>query len=244
MPLIERLTELTPGHRVVTSCPSCSCRRCRAGTTVAVYTNVTSDHLDRHGTLGDYRRVKRRLAELVDPDGVVVLNAEDRSSRDTRGLGRRRGHVPRGTDRSPGGARRRRRLDRRGGVERLPLAGGGTAATGPGGRIMPTAELAIPGAHNVSNALAAIGAALCSASPRMRSAGGRRVRRGGAPARARRPDRRRPLRQRFAGDPPDAVVAALRAFEPPVVLIAGGRDKGIDLDALAAVVAERARPRS
>ena len=42
------------------------------------------------------------------------------------------------------------------------------------------------------------------------------------------------------GTQPDAVIAALRAFEPPVVLIAGGRDKGVDLDELAAVVAERA----
>ena len=42
------------------------------------------------------------------------------------------------------------------------------------------------------------------------------------------------------GTQPDAVAAALRAFEPPIVLIAGGRDKGIDLAALAPVVAERA----
>ena len=36
------------------------------------------------------------------------------------------------------------------------------------------------------------------------------------------------------------MAAALRAFDPPVVLIAGGRAKGIDLAALAPVVAERA----
>ena len=42
------------------------------------------------------------------------------------------------------------------------------------------------------------------------------------------------------GTQPDAVIAALRAFEPPVVLIAGGRDKDVDLSALAPVVAERA----
>ena len=45
-------------------------------------------------------------------------------------------------------------------VPRLTLAGGGTAATGPGGRIMPLGELAIPGRHNVSNALAGVAVGL------------------------------------------------------------------------------------
>ncbi len=31
------------------------------------------------------------------------------------------------------------------------------------------------------------------------------------------------------GTQPDAVIAALRAFDGPIVLIAGGRDKGVDL---------------
>jgi UDP-N-acetylmuramoylalanine--D-glutamate ligase len=42
------------------------------------------------------------------------------------------------------------------------------------------------------------------------------------------------------GTQPDAVAAALRAFDPPIVLIAGGRDKGVDLAELGPVVAERA----
>jgi len=41
------------------------------------------------------------------------------------------------------------------------------------------------------------------------------------------------------GTQPDAVIAAVRAFGPPLVLIAGGRSKGVPIDALAAVVAER-----
>jgi UDP-N-acetylmuramoylalanine--D-glutamate ligase len=42
------------------------------------------------------------------------------------------------------------------------------------------------------------------------------------------------------GTQPDAVVAALRSFDPPIVLIAGGRDKGVPLDELGRVAAERA----
>ena len=42
------------------------------------------------------------------------------------------------------------------------------------------------------------------------------------------------------GTQPDAVIAALRSFARPLVLIAGGRSKGLDIAGLAAVVAERA----
>ena len=42
------------------------------------------------------------------------------------------------------------------------------------------------------------------------------------------------------GTQPDAVAAALRSFDAPVVLIAGGRDKGVDLSSLGPVAAERA----
>src|SRR5206468_13123637 len=42
------------------------------------------------------------------------------------------------------------------------------------------------------------------------------------------------------GTQPDAVIAALRAFPPPVVLIAGGRAKDLDLRPLAVEVAARA----
>ena len=42
------------------------------------------------------------------------------------------------------------------------------------------------------------------------------------------------------GTQPDAVIAALRCFAPPIVLIAGGRAKNLAIDALSADVAERA----
>jgi UDP-N-acetylmuramoylalanine--D-glutamate ligase len=112
---------------------------------------------------------------------------------------------------------------------------------GPGGRIVPLAELAIPGAHNVSNALAAVAVALLFGIP---------------------PDAIRRAAAAFVGvehrletvatvdgvrfindsqgTQPDAVIAALRAFPRPLVLIAGGRDKGVDLSGLGPVAAERA----
>ena len=240
-PLVERLPELTPGHRVVVELSELQLPALSRGTTVAVYTNVTADHLDRHGSLEAYRRVKRRLAELVDPDGALVLNIEDPVVGGYAGLGTAPAVLYRNDRPVPGGLGVVDGWIVAAAVERLPLAGGGVAATGPGGGIMPADELGIPGRHNVSNALAAIAVGLLF---------------GIAPDAIRRaaaafPGVEHRLQSvglldgvRFVNDSqgtqPDAVIAALRAFPAPVVLIAGGRDKGVDLGELARVVGETA----
>ena len=241
VPIVERLFELTPDHRVVDELSELQLPTLSRGTTVAAFTNVTSDHLDRHGTLEAYRRVKRRFAEQVDPNGALVLNAEDPVVAAYAGLGVAPSVLYRRERPMPGGLGVVDGWIVAAGVERLPLAGGGAAATGPGGRIMPVGELAIPGAHNVSNALAAIAVGLSFgvAPDAIRAAAAAFT---GVEHRL----------ETFAlidgvrfvndsqGTQPDAVIAALRAFEPPIVLIAGGRDKGIDLEALIAEVPARA----
>ena len=234
VPLIERLPELTPDHRVVIELSELQLPTLSRGTTVAVYTNVTSDHLDRHGSVEAYRRVKRRLAELVDPDGAIVLNLQDPVVGGYAGLGLAPAVLYRDDRPVAGGLGVLDGWIVAAAVERLPLAGGGVAATGPGGGIMPVDELAIPGRHNVSNALAAVAVGLLfGVAPdaiRRAAAGFTGVE-----------HRLQPVGLvdgvRFVNDSqgtqPDAVIAALRAFEPPVVLIAGGRDKGVDLRELA-----------
>jgi len=49
LPLIDRVTELTRAHRVVVELSELQLPSLTRGTTVAVYTNVTADHLDRTG---------------------------------------------------------------------------------------------------------------------------------------------------------------------------------------------------
>lgn len=240
-PLVERLPELTPDHRVVVELSELQLPTLSRGTTVAVYTNVTSDHLDRHGTLEAYRSVKRRLAELVDPDGALVLNADDPVVASYAALGETQTVMYRTSRPMPGGIGIEDDWIVAAGVGRLPLAGGGHAQAGPGGRIMPVGELAIPGRHNVSNALAAVGAALLFGVPPDA------IRRAAA-AFTGVEHRLEPVAEldgvRFVNDSqgtqPDAVIAALRSFRAPIVLIAGGRDKGVALDELPPVVAERA----
>ena len=241
IPLVERLTELTAEHRVVIELSELQLPTLSRGTTVAVYTNVTADHLDRHGSLEAYRKVKRRLAELVDPNGALVLNADDPV---VSGYGEaaRAPVVTYGRARpAPGGLGVEDGWIVSAGVMRLRTAGGGVAETGPGGRILPIAELAVPGQHNVSNALAAVAAALLFGVPpdAIRAAAAAFT---GVEHRLEHVatvDRVRFVND-SQGTQPDAVIAALRSFPPPLVLIAGGRDKGVDLSGLGPVAAERA----
>lgn len=240
VPLVERLPELRTSDRVVFELSELQLPTLSRGTTVAVYTNVTADHLDRHGSLEAYQRVKRRLAELVDPRGAIVLNDDDPVV-SGYGAGSHAPVVPYRFGPAPSGGL--------GVVDGWIVANGvsslrfaGDAAPEPfSGRILPVDELGIPGRHNVSNALAAVASGLLFGLE---------------------PDRIRAAAAAFRGvehrletvaisdgiryvndsqgTQPDAVAAALRAFEPPIVLIAGGRAKGLDLSALAPIVAERA----
>jgi UDP-N-acetylmuramoylalanine--D-glutamate ligase len=235
IPLVERLTELTPEHRVVIELSELQLPMLSCGTTVAVYTNVTADHLDRHGSLEAYRKVKRRLAELVDPRGALVLNGDDAVVAGYAAQAavpvvtyRRSAPVPGGMGLED---------DWIAAADVQPLVGGQPVTGG----IMPVSELAIPGAHNVSNALAAIAVALLFGLDR------EAIRRTASEFTGVE-HRLEPAGLvdgvRFVNDSqgtqPDAVIAALRAFERPLVLIAGGRDKGVDLSGLGPVAAERA----
>jgi UDP-N-acetylmuramoylalanine--D-glutamate ligase len=225
IPLVERLPELTPEHRVVIELSELQLPTLSRGTAVAVYTNVTSDHLDRHGSLEGYRAAKRRLAELVDPAGALILNGDDPVVAAYAADARARAIVYRQGPPEPSGV---------GVVDGRIVADGGID-------VMGVDELAIPGAHNVSNALAAVAAArLFDLAP----AAIRRAAMAFTGVEHRLETVAVVDGVRYVNDSqgtqPDAVIAALRAFEPPVVLIAGGRDKGVDLSGLPPVVAERA----
>ena len=225
IPLVERLPDLRPDDRVVIELSELQLPTLSRGTHVAVYTNVTSDHLDRHGTVEAYRAVKRRLAELVDPDGAVILNEDDpvvaSYARDARARV----------------IRYRLGQPRAGGVGVVD----GRIVTADGVDVMGVDELAIPGAHNVSNALAAVAAArFFGLEPGLIREAAMRFT--GVEHRLETVAMIDGVRfvNDSQGTQPDAVIAALRAFDPPVVLIAGGRDKGVDLSGLPPFVAERA----
>ncbi len=223
-PLVEEVNRLGADDWAVVELSELQLPTISRGADVAVYTNIAADHLDRHGSVGAYRAVKARLAEL-SLGGSIVLNADD-----------------------PGCVELAERLDD-GSLHWYGLSGE-REATIEGGwlllareRLLPAGEVPLPGRHMLSNVLAAaLGASLAGAS---REAIARAI-----TAFAGVPNRLERLGERdgvaWVNDSqatiPMAAIAALEAFDPAdVVLIAGGQGKGLDYTAFADAIVARCR---
>lgn len=113
----------------------------------AVFTNLTRDHLDYHGSLERYRATKREFVELLAPDGVAVINAGDPA---WDGLERR---APRALRYALEGERGDAEAEVVARDVRLDAAGSSFRLVGPDCDL--EVRLPLLGAYNVQNALAA-----------------------------------------------------------------------------------------
>ncbi len=228
-PLVERSLDLGPEEWAVLELSELQLPTISRGMDVAVYTNIGEDHLDRHGSVSAYRAVKARLGELTAPSGRVVLNHDDPGSRD---LGERLPPVSvawYGLSR-PGHGRVEAWLDEDGW---LMLAGE---------RLLPAAEVPLPGRHMLANVLgASLAASLVGVGAQDIASAIRRF--VGVPHRLETIGERNGVR--WVNDSqatiPQAAVAALESFEAPIVLISGGKDKGLDYADFADAVVARCR---
>ncbi|WP_150242496.1 UDP-N-acetylmuramoyl-L-alanyl-D-glutamate--2,6-diaminopimelate ligase [Nocardiopsis quinghaiensis] len=125
---------------------------------VAVFTNLSQDHLDFHSDLRDYFDAKARLftPEYCD---IAVINADDRFGRALVDMVEAEGSVPvttfsvdGHTDADPATAME---ADWQAVDVRLGATGSTFRIVGPGG-MEAAASVALPGPFNVSNAMAAI----------------------------------------------------------------------------------------
>ncbi len=186
-------------------------------TDVAVLLNVTPDHLDRHGTFDAYREIKGALLGRVRAGGVRVINVDDPASR---------GFVEAWTERDPAGTTL---ISTRGPVPRGAYLDGDdlVLALGDPTAVISRRALSIAGPHNVQNALAAMLAAALLGVPAVTLSEALAT---FEPL----PHRLEPVGAlgavRFVNDSKatnlDSLRVALASFPDPVVLIAGGRDKG------------------
>lgn len=228
-PLIERSTELTADDWVVLELSELQLPTIDRGVDVALYTNIGEDHLDRHGTVDAYRAVKARLAELTAPSGRIVLNRDDPGCREL-------------ADRLPPTSVAWYGLARPGvgPIEAWTDDAGWLVLAGH--RLLPVSEVPLPGLHMRADVLgAALAAHLVGVGPAAIGEAIRAFR--GVPHRLELVGEREGIR--FVNDSqatiPVAAMAALEAFDAPVVLIAGGKDKGLEYAELADRIATRCR---
>jgi UDP-N-acetylmuramoyl-L-alanyl-D-glutamate--2,6-diaminopimelate ligase len=131
---------------------------------VAVFTNLTRDHLDYHGDMAGYLAAKRRLFEELEPGAAAVLNAADPASQDMA-----RAALSRGARVVTYGAGSRADLS----ASRVVPVPRGTKLILEGMGISDI-EVTLPlvGRHNVENALAALAAVLMTGASPTHAVGG------------------------------------------------------------------------
>jgi UDP-N-acetylmuramoylalanine--D-glutamate ligase len=196
---------------------------------IAAILNITPNHLDRHGNMEAYTAAKRRILEFQSADDAAVLGRDDSGAwslrDDVHGMlyafslheleeGLNGAYLQDGL------------LSLHDGNARVPL--------------LPREKVLLRGNHNVLNVLAAftIGHAAGFPLNAMREA---------AEAFHGVPHRLELVRElrgvRWYNDSmasaPERSMAAIRAFEEPIVLLLGGRDKDLPWEDLMRLVSER-----
>ena len=228
-PLIEHLEEIRPEDWIVHEFSSFQLEQMTLSPHIAVITNITPNHLDRHKTMEAYTAAKTRILDFQSAQDFAVLNREDPGSSNlpektkasilTFGFSAPAGKIP--------------------GV--YIKEGNFLVFDGQNETILfPTNILKLPGKHNVANAMAACAACHAAGfSAQSMSEGIGSVE--GIPHRLE-------MVGEFNGiqwindsiaTAPERVMAAMRALEGPLVMLLGGRDKDLPWLELAAMLHER-----
>ena len=236
-PLLPKVEEIQAGDRVVTELSSFQLEL--FGTkygaeegwspSIAAITNLTPNHLDRHGTMDAYVAAKKNVFLHQNEDGHVVLSRDNAAAWELRNecLGQviafsLEREVVRGSYLRD---------------DRLYVRIEGQAR-----EICRMDEIKLLGRHNVANVLAACAIAGVAGAPAeaMRAVATTMVGIGHRLEFVREHQGVRYYNDSVATSP-ERAMAALRAFDEPVVLLAGGRDKHLPWDAWADLALEKAR---
>ncbi|HBT20113.1 MAG TPA: UDP-N-acetylmuramoyl-L-alanine--D-glutamate ligase [Peptococcaceae bacterium] len=230
IPLIEKVSEITSHHVVVVEVSSFQLECIETfKPKMGIVLNLTPDHLDRHGTLENYARAKERIFLNQSQGDFSILNYDDprvkKMSQSTKGeviFFSIKHTLEQGAYLFE---------------NKIYLALGDRAVP-----VIDRKDIFIKGEHNVQNALAAVlagavmGLEIESMSSTLKTFKG-------VPHRLEFVDEIDGVKyiNDSKGTNPDASIKALLAFDEPIVLIAGGRNKGSDFSQFAEIVKEKAR---
>ncbi len=219
-PLISFINKVKPGHLVVTELSSFQLEFTeKFRTDIAVFLNLSPNHLDWHQTFEAYLQAKKKLLDHCHPDDQVIINRDDphlwawRQEKKQELYAFSRKHsVPRGCYLQ--GSKIIFKLG-----EEIP--------------VIDVNDIRLRGDHNQENVMAAslaarlAGASLTSIRQAIRNFTG---------LEHRLEEVRKIRGVLFVNDSKattvDATIKAIESFDQPIILILGGRDKGGDFSPL------------
>jgi UDP-N-acetylmuramoylalanine--D-glutamate ligase len=228
-PLIAVLDEMTPADLAVMELSSFQLELMTRSPQVAAITNITPNHLDRHGTMDAYTAAKARILHFQQKADFAVLNRQDPISWSL--VGQVHGSLLSfGLQRPPAGQ------------TGTFVAGGLLAFQDETGirPLFPRSLIQLRGEHNLLNVLAACAIGIAAGLPVEALRAG--VEGFGGVA------HRLEFVRTWGGaswyndsiaTTPERVMAEIRSFDEPLVLLIGGRDKHLPWDDFAALARQR-----
>ncbi len=228
-PLVEYVDEIRPDDLVVVEFSSFQLELMTTSPHISAVLNITPNHLDRHGTLEAYTAAKARSLDFQNAGDIAVLNREDPGSWDLRH--RVRGRLVSFGRQRPGCGEPGAFLD----AGHLKYWDGQQDID-----LMPHDLIRLRGEHNLLNVLAACAIACAAGWSVSAMQEGVRDFTGVA-------HRLEYVATRQGADwyndsiatAPERTIAAIEAFDEPLVLLLGGRDKNLPWDKLAELLHQR-----
>ena len=227
-PLLAETGSMKPDDLVVLELSSFQLMTMKKSPRTAVVTNLAPNHLDVHKDYEEYIAAKENLFIHQNDGGIAVFNADNadsvisaqKATGDVRWFSRR-------TEPENGVFLRGEAI-----VARL---------NGTERQVMTTADIKLPGVHNIENYMAAIAAVDGLVDDVTIRDFARRF--GGVEHRIELVRTRRGVRwyNDSIASSPSRTIAGLRAFPEKVILIAGGKDKGIPYDEIGPVINDHAK---
>lgn len=221
-PLLCDAEKMTDSDIVVLELSSFQLHTMKKSPNIAVITNITPNHLDMHKDYQEYIDAKKNIMRYQNKDDILIVNA---SNDVTTKIGKEAKGVL---------------LDFSSKKDAYISLKDGTILRN-GKPILKTSDIKIPGMHNVENYMAAIAAVIGLATDEAILEVAKTF--GGVPHRIE-------LIRNLDGvsyynssidSSPNRTINTLKVFDKKVILIAGGKDKGIPYDDLGPYLAEKVK---
>ena len=228
-PLLNYVDEMKPDDIAILELSSFQLDQMTISPNIAAILNITPNHLDRHGTMEAYTAAKVRILEFQSKDDVAVLGRDDKGAWNLRNKVNGKlftfslHELDEGLD---GTYYHDGLLNLRDGNAYLPL--------------ILREKILLRGDHNVANVLAAFAIGHAAGFPldaMLEAVEDFR----GVPHRLELVRELHGVRwyNNSIATAPERTIAVIRAFDEPIVLMLGGRDKNLPWEELMQLVSER-----